>query len=109
MNFSDWLGERRRHSRSYGNDEQQRQAGKGTISCQCFGETNHQPACYLEKGGRKRQAEDAPAATANPAVQTTSDTPATAPAVPNSMGISTLDPLMAIMRKPSLRHGARAV
>ena len=40
MNFPEWLGRRRRHSRSYGNDEQQRQAGKGTISCKCFGETD---------------------------------------------------------------------
>jgi len=37
MDFSDWLGERRRHSCSYGNDEQQRQAGKDTISCKRFG------------------------------------------------------------------------
>jgi len=41
MDFSDWLGERRRHSRSYGNDEQQRQAGKDTISCKCFGGTDY--------------------------------------------------------------------
>jgi hypothetical protein len=33
MNFSGWLGERRRHSRSYGNDEQQRETGKGALSC----------------------------------------------------------------------------
>jgi hypothetical protein len=33
MDFSDWLGERRRHSRSYDNDEQQRQAGKDAFSC----------------------------------------------------------------------------
>jgi len=39
MNFPDWLGQRRRHSRSYGNDEPQRQAGKGKILCKCFGET----------------------------------------------------------------------
>jgi hypothetical protein len=31
--FSGWLGERRRHSRSYGNDEQQRQTGKDKLSC----------------------------------------------------------------------------
>jgi hypothetical protein len=31
--FSGWLGERRRHSRSYGNDEQQRQTGKDKFSC----------------------------------------------------------------------------
>jgi len=42
MNFPDRLGERRPHSRSYGNDEQYRQAGKGTISRQCFGETDYQ-------------------------------------------------------------------
>ncbi len=33
MDFSGWLGERRRHSRSYGNDEQQRQKR--------FGETDY--------------------------------------------------------------------
>jgi len=42
MNFPDWLGQRRRHSRSYGHDEPQRQAGKGTFLCKCFGETDYQ-------------------------------------------------------------------
>jgi hypothetical protein len=35
------LGARRRHSRSYGNDEQQRMAEKDTISCIGFGETDY--------------------------------------------------------------------
>jgi hypothetical protein len=38
--FSVWLGERRRNSLRYCNDEQQRQAGKDTISCHYFGETD---------------------------------------------------------------------
>jgi hypothetical protein len=41
MDFSVWLGARRRHSRSYGNDEQQRQAGKDAISCIRFGGTDY--------------------------------------------------------------------
>ena len=41
MDFSVWLGARRRHSRSYGNDEHQRQAGKDAISCKRFGETDY--------------------------------------------------------------------
>jgi hypothetical protein len=41
MDFSGWLGERRRHSRRYGNDEQQRKAGKDTISYECCGETDY--------------------------------------------------------------------
>ena len=35
------LGERRRHSCSYGNDEQRRMAEKDTISCIGFGETDY--------------------------------------------------------------------
>jgi len=35
------LGERRRHSRSYGNDEQRRMAEKDEISCIGFGETDY--------------------------------------------------------------------
>jgi hypothetical protein len=41
MDFFARLGERRRHSRSYGNDEQRRMAGKGAISCIDFGETDY--------------------------------------------------------------------
>ena len=41
MNFPDRLGQRRRYSRSYSHDEPQRQAGKGTILCKCFGETGY--------------------------------------------------------------------
>jgi len=41
MDFSGWLGVRRRHNRSYGNDEQQRQTGKGTTSYKRFGETDY--------------------------------------------------------------------
>jgi hypothetical protein len=41
MDFSGWLGVRRRNSRSYCNDEQQRQAGKDAISCKRFGETDY--------------------------------------------------------------------
>ncbi len=41
MDFSDGLGERRRNSLSYCNDEPQRQAGKDTISCHHFGETDY--------------------------------------------------------------------
>jgi hypothetical protein len=41
MDFSDELGERRRNSLSYCNDEQQRQAGKDTISCLHFGDTDY--------------------------------------------------------------------
>jgi len=41
MDFSGWLGVRRRNSRSYCNDEQQRQTGKDTISCKHFGETDY--------------------------------------------------------------------
>ena len=42
MDFAGWLGERSRHSRSYGDDEQQRQAAKDAISCNFFGETDYQ-------------------------------------------------------------------
>lgn len=41
MDFSVWLGERRRNSLSYCNDEQHRQAEKDTISCNYFGETDY--------------------------------------------------------------------
>ncbi len=47
MDFSVWLGERRRHSRSYGNDEQQRQAGKDAFSCFFISESQYQ-ANYLK-------------------------------------------------------------
>src|SRR5574343_952978 len=51
------LGERKRHSRSYGNDEQQRQAGKDAISCTCFGETDYQEpgplTCPSATGARR--------------------------------------------------------
>jgi hypothetical protein len=43
MDFSDWLGVRRCHSCSYGNDEQQRQAGKDSLSCTCISEPQCQP------------------------------------------------------------------
>ncbi len=43
MNFSVWLGVRRRHSRSYGNDEQQRQAGKDAFSCFLISESQYYP------------------------------------------------------------------
>jgi hypothetical protein len=33
VDFVVWLGKRRRHSRRYGNDAQQRQAAKDTVSC----------------------------------------------------------------------------
>jgi hypothetical protein len=41
MDFFARLGERRRHSRSYGNDEQRRMAEKDAISCVDFGATDH--------------------------------------------------------------------
>jgi hypothetical protein len=41
MDFSVWLGARRRHSCSYGNDEEQRQADKDAISCIRFGGTDY--------------------------------------------------------------------
>jgi len=41
MDFSVWLGARWRRNRSYGNDEQQRQAAKDTISCIRFGGTDY--------------------------------------------------------------------
>ena len=41
MDFFVWLGVRRRHSRSYDNDEQQRQAGKDAFSCFFISESQH--------------------------------------------------------------------
>jgi hypothetical protein len=41
MDFFVWLGATRRHSCSYGNDEQQRQAEKDVISCIRFGGTDY--------------------------------------------------------------------
>jgi hypothetical protein len=41
MDFFARLGERRRHSRSYGNDEQRGMAEKDEISCIGFGETGY--------------------------------------------------------------------
>ena len=41
MDFSVWLDERRRHSPSYGNDEQQRQAGKDALSCFFISESQY--------------------------------------------------------------------
>jgi hypothetical protein len=41
MDFFAKLGERRRHSHSYGNDEQRRMAEKDAISCIEFGETDY--------------------------------------------------------------------
>jgi hypothetical protein len=41
MDFFVRLGERRRHSRSYGNDEQRRMAEKDTISGIGIGETDY--------------------------------------------------------------------
>jgi hypothetical protein len=41
QDFSDRLGERRRHSCSYGNAEQQRQAGKDSLSCSCIFELQY--------------------------------------------------------------------
>jgi len=41
MDFSVELGERRRNSHSYCNDEQRRVAGKDAISCKRFGETDY--------------------------------------------------------------------
>jgi hypothetical protein len=41
MDFFVWLGARRRHSCSYGSDEQQRQAEKDAISCIRFGGTDY--------------------------------------------------------------------
>jgi hypothetical protein len=40
--FAGWLGERRRHSRSYGNDEQQHQTGKDELSCFDISELQYQ-------------------------------------------------------------------
>jgi len=37
MDFFDWQGTRRRHSRRYGNNEQRRQTEKDTISCHVLG------------------------------------------------------------------------
>ena len=41
MNFSVWLGVMRRRSRSYRNDEQQRQAGKDAFSCFFISESQY--------------------------------------------------------------------
>lgn len=41
MDFSDWLGQRRQHSRSYGNDDQRRQAEKDTFSCSCISKVEY--------------------------------------------------------------------
>ena len=48
-----------------------------------------------------RQAIRAPAPTVAPTTQKSPPTPISAPAVPNSTGISTLDALMVISRRPS--------
>ncbi|GEM_PF-1628111 len=50
MNFLVWPGERRRHSRSYDNDEQQRQAGKDTFSCFFISELPYQGQLNRENG-----------------------------------------------------------
>lgn len=52
MDFPVWLGERRRHSRSYDNDEQQRQAGKDAFSCFFISESQYPPTV---RGGMPRR------------------------------------------------------
>jgi hypothetical protein len=50
--------------------------------------------------GRSNQAGLAPAPTTKPTDQNTTETPTTAPTVPNSIGITTLDALIAINLRP---------
>ena len=53
MDFALWLGANRSHSRSYGEDEQQRHGAKDAFSC-CGNCEADREGCYISRAGLLR-------------------------------------------------------